>query len=445
MKKSERRRRLLALVLSALLGVLAVFMVEANVQASGLESGYQFSLHQLNSEMSQATTQGYTPEDLAPVATRLATIQAAPEPVWVGERPGYYQHQGNAVAALRTDLRQLEGTVTEETKSKVATALAGASAKIAEDRKLEVDAADLQQLQVRFEQLTQGGAAATKLTDYRSVIVEAGKLDQAAAALGQVQVAENEAIRKGAEEIKARTGGNLDAIRKAALKTLADARDDATIEGFLDLRKTFTGSDSVMKPLAKLEKYAGWLGDGDPERVAFGASALARYGGQVHEAAMKGMPAKTIVIYIQDQYLIAYDHGQQAMGTSVTTGRPSLPTDVGPMKIIYRQSPFVMRSPWPKQSPFWYPDSPVRKVMWFTETGEGLHDATWRSWFGAGSNLGDGTHGCVNLPGDRVDWVWDWAPDGTPVIVIPGTGEPQHVQLAQNSIDTPAGQVIKGA
>jgi lipoprotein-anchoring transpeptidase ErfK/SrfK len=160
---------------------------------------------------------------------------------------------------------------------------------------------------------------------------------------------------------------------------------------------------------------------------------------------MKGMPAKTIVIYIQDQHLIAYDHGQPAMSTVVTTGRPSLATDIGPMKITYRQAPFMMRSPWPKESPFWYPDSPVRKVMWFTDTGEGMHDATWRSWFGPGSNVGDGTHGCVNLPGDRVDWVWDWAPDGTPVIVIPGTGEPQHVQLAQNTIDTPAGQVIKGA
>jgi lipoprotein-anchoring transpeptidase ErfK/SrfK len=445
MKKSERRRRLFALLLSALLGALAVFMVEANVQASGLESGYGASLSQLNSEISQATNQGYTAEDLAPVTSRLATMQAVQEPVWVGDRPAYFRHQGNSVAALRTDLRQLEVAVVEDTKGKVTAALAGVAAKIAEDRKLEVDAADLQPLQARLDQLTQAGATASKLNDYRGVTVEAGKLDQAATALGQVQVAENNAIRQGAEEIKARTGGNIDTIRKAAQKTLADARDDATIEGFLDLRKTFAGSDSVTKPLAKLEKYAGWLGDGDPERVAFGASALARYGAQVHDATMKGMPAKTIVIYIQDQHLIAYDHGQQAMGTVVTTGRPSLATDVGPMKIIYRQSPFVMRSPWPKESPYWYPDSPVRKVMWFTETGEGLHDAPWRGWFGAGSNRGDGTHGCVNLPADRVDWVWDWAPDGTPVIVIPGTGEPQQAQLAQNTIDTPAGQVIKGA
>jgi lipoprotein-anchoring transpeptidase ErfK/SrfK len=445
MMKSGRLRRLLALGLAVVLGTLAVVMVEANASASGLEVGYQTSLAQLSSELSLAAAQGYTPDDLAPVSTRLAGLQAVPEPVWVGDRPGYYRQRGQAATALREDLRKLVASVAEESKNKVALNLAGAGARISQDRQLEVDQADLQPLQARLEQLTHASAAAGKITDYRSLAIDAAKLQDQAVQLGQAQLAENQAIQQGAEELKAASQGNLDALRKGALKALTDARDDATIEGFLALRNTFTGPDTVMRPLARLEKFAAKLGDGDLDKVAFAASAVARYAGQVHAATMKGMPAKTIVIYVQDQYLIAYDHGQQALGTVVTTGRPDLPTDIGPMKITYRQSPFVMRSPWPKESPFWYPDSPVRKVMWFTQTGEGLHDAPWRGWFGAGSNYGDGTHGCVNLPVDRVDWVWEWAPDGTPVIVIPGTGQPQAAQLAQNTIDTPAGQTIKGA
>jgi hypothetical protein len=60
--------------------------------------------------------------------------------------------------------------------------------------------------------------------------------------------------------------------------------------------------------------------------------------------------------------------------------------------------------------------------------GEGLHDASWRSNFGPGSDLAPtdlgngntilGTHGCVNLPLDAAQFIWNWAPIGTTVVVI---------------------------
>lgn len=445
MKRTERQRRLLSLSIAGILGFFAVVMAQANAEASGLESAYRSSIHQISLDMAQATGQGYTSDDLAPISAKLAEIQAAPEPIWVGDRPGFYRQQGLAASSLHGDLNRLEVSIGDDAKAKLGQTLSDTAAKIAQDHQLQVDDADVAPLQTRLDELNKTAAAASKITDYRSLVVEAGKVQASAAQLAQAQIDENNAIQQLADQIKAQANGNLDAIRKAAQKILRDARDDATVEGFLAMRNHFNNPATVMKPLAKMEKFVGQLGDGNLDKAAFAGAAIQRYGGQVHDAATKGMPAKTLVVYIQDQYLIAYDHGNQAMGTVVTTGRPSLPTDVGPMKIIYRQSPFVMRSPWPKTSPFWYPDSPVRKVMWFTETGEGLHDAPWRGDYGAGTNVYDGTHGCINLPGDRVDWVWDWAPDGTDVIVIPGTGETQASQLAQDSIDTPAGSVIKGA
>ncbi len=58
--------------------------------------------------------------------------------------------------------------------------------------------------------------------------------------------------------------------------------------------------------------------------------------------------------------------------------------------------------------------------------GYGLHDAWWRHRFGPGTNVsGDGpgslepagSHGCVNMPFASAQWLWNWAPIGTPVVV----------------------------
>ena len=122
----------------------------------------------------------------------------------------------------------------------------------------------------------------------------------------------------------------------------------------------------------------------------------------------------------------------------VTTGRPSLATDVGAMRITRKDSPWTMQSPWPKGSPEWYPDTPVRMVLWFTENGEGLHDASWQpdATLGPGSQNGPfASHGCVHLPLAAVTTLFHWAPIGTPVVVVPGDGAPAVTQVAQRTVD----------
>ncbi len=55
--------------------------------------------------------------------------------------------------------------------------------------------------------------------------------------------------------------------------------------------------------------------------------------------------------------------------------------------IYFKARPFTFHSPWPPDSPFYYSPTPVQFWMPF-DGGEGLHDASWRSDFGPGSNLG---------------------------------------------------------
>lgn len=141
-------------------------------------------------------------------------------------------------------------------------------------------------------------------------------------------------------------------------------------------------------------------------------------------AMSETLPDKALTISLKEQVIRAYSHGQQVFWTYVTTGRPGLETDPGSFKVYWKVSPWTMHSPWPKGSPYWYPDSKVRMVMWFNG-GAGIHDAYWRSRYGPGTQFphydptgeDNGTHGCVNVPYSNMVWLWNWTPTGTPVIV----------------------------
>jgi len=144
----------------------------------------------------------------------------------------------------------------------------------------------------------------------------------------------------------------------------------------------------------------------------------------LQDAMTQTLPDKALTISLQEQVIRAYSHGQQVFWTYVTTGRPGLETDSGNFKVYWKVSPWTMHSPWPKGSPYWYPDSKVKMVMWFNG-GAGIHDAYWRAYYGPGTEYphydpygeDNGTHGCVNVPYSNMVWLWNWTPTGTPVIV----------------------------
>jgi lipoprotein-anchoring transpeptidase ErfK/SrfK len=126
---------------------------------------------------------------------------------------------------------------------------------------------------------------------------------------------------------------------------------------------------------------------------------------------------KVIVISLSRQVLTAFQDGNAVLTTFVATGRPQLPTPPGVYRIFARYSPYKMISPWPYGSPWWYPPSWTNWAMEFIGGGYFIHDAPWRSWYGPGANLYNGTHGCVNVPYSPMATLWNWAPNGTTVVV----------------------------
>jgi len=138
---------------------------------------------------------------------------------------------------------------------------------------------------------------------------------------------------------------------------------------------------------------------------------------EMQPVAYNAGAGKLIVISLGRQVLTAYQDGKVVLTTYVATGRPQLPTPPGVYHVFARYSPYEMISPWPRSSPFYYPPSWVNWAMEFIGGGYFIHDAPWRSWYGPGSNIYNGTHGCVNVPYSPMLFLWNWTPIGTTVVV----------------------------
>lgn len=231
---------------------------------------------------------------------------------------------------------------------------------------------------------------------------------------------------------------SLAAARKPGLDAAMAGRDDATVASYLNLRTGFGTMATVDSAYERLEKDSAQLAShGSVGEVRSAVAAVQRDAAQIHGALLAGLPGQAIVVSLAAQELWGYEGGSVVVHTPVTTGHADLPTDTGPMHVIAKESPGMMSSPWPVGSPNWYPDTPVQVVLWFTTTGEGLHDAPWQpGGYGPGSENGPyATHGCVHVPLAAVRQLYAWARLGTPVVVIPGGGTSVATQLEQMTTD----------
>jgi hypothetical protein len=229
---------------------------------------------------------------------------------------------------------------------------------------------------------------------------------------------------------------------KAGNDALTNGRNDATVAAYEAKPGRFQPITELMDSYNRMEHYVARLGNADPKQVAFGAAAIQRYAGQVHDLLMQNLGPKHVVVSFEGQHVLAYEGSKVVMDTLATTGiRGAGPygTDFGPMKVLYTEHPHTMHSPWPKGSPYWYPDTVVQWTVFFTYSGESFHDASWESDYqlGPGSqyDLSTRSHGCVHIPYNLAQWMYGWATVGVPVDVVPGDGQTVAAQLAEMTTD----------
>lgn len=138
-------------------------------------------------------------------------------------------------------------------------------------------------------------------------------------------------------------------------------------------------------------------------------------------AALYGV-GKVIVVSVTQERLVALQDGVIVLDTLVTTGRPSLPTVLGTFHIFFKSSPYHMCTP-----PQWrgtnldYGCVNEKWAMEFESRCYFIHDAYWRTQYGPGSDSeSGGTHGCVNVPAQPMQWLYAGTDMGTPVITKAG-------------------------
>jgi hypothetical protein len=137
-----------------------------------------------------------------------------------------------------------------------------------------------------------------------------------------------------------------------------------------------------------------------------------------------GVNYRRIIVHLAKQSMDVYDGGALLRTTLVTTGNNLLPTPPGVWHIRAKFHPYKFISPWKKSSPYYYAPSNVEYALYFRSGGYFIHDAPWRTVYGPGTNnapgppgIYSGTHGCVNVPGDVMAWLYPWAKLGTVLVV----------------------------
>lgn len=413
-------RRLLVAALTAVLVVgLALFQQQREVSA---QQDFQAARQQVLAAQAQARALGVGDPELADLVRQDLTIAssrppAAPNVLFNQPRVDFYLNARAEELQVKDQLEARQQHILDQSKTSAVAAYTRLLTGLDEAGRIGADADLLAPLSALSDTTLQSLRTARTVGDYRrlssSLHDPLGKLSLIIAD----QKTTNAVIDQLAAQAAAQDQGNLDSARSIAQTALAQLNTDLATGNLFQMDATVVQ--------VRAQKLAIQLSTAatapDLDKVTGGLQAQ----DQVLQQAMQTvLPEKAITLSLQEQTLRAFEHGKQVFWTYVTTGRPGLETDPGHFQVYWKITPWTMHSPWPQGSPFWYPDSPVRMVMWFNG-GDGIHDASWRYYYGPGTNFphydpygaSNGTHGCVNVPYSNMVWLWNWTPTGTPVIV----------------------------
>ena len=145
-------------------------------------------------------------------------------------------------------------------------------------------------------------------------------------------------------------------------------------------------------------------------------------------SSLCGRNADLIIVSTSRQQLEAYRAGRLVLISAITTGRPELRTPHLAGEILAKYSPFVMTSPWPPGTHFYFRDVLMQYAIKFSRPDYYLHHAPQRPYFGLGTNYlhldpdgiwRTGSHGCVNMPLWSANRLYNLYGLGTPVAIIP--------------------------
>lgn len=130
--------------------------------------------------------------------------------------------------------------------------------------------------------------------------------------------------------------------------------------------------------------------------------------GFVDKSFTKKIDNTFVIIDLSEQHLWLYDEDNVLLQTDIVTGKPGSSTNIGLFKIFSKQRDrYLTGRDYKAYVNYWMP----------FDGGIGLHDASWRKNFGGNIYLKNGSHGCVNMPSDKAEELYENVSVGTKVLV----------------------------
>jgi len=120
---------------------------------------------------------------------------------------------------------------------------------------------------------------------------------------------------------------------------------------------------------------------------------------------------KEIHVNIEQQTLTAFENGSEVYKVDVITGQNGKETTAGRYSIFRKEKKYTSKT-YGSEMPY---------TMFFTADGKaihGTHMSSLRSYLHAYLTESVGSQGCVGLIDDDAKALFEWAPIGTPVVII---------------------------
>jgi len=120
---------------------------------------------------------------------------------------------------------------------------------------------------------------------------------------------------------------------------------------------------------------------------------------------------KEIRVFIEQQILVALENGEEVYSFDIVTGRDGKETTAGRYRVFRKHEKYTSKT-YGSEMPY---------TMFFTEDGKAIHGtqmATLRSYLHSYLTDSVGSQGCVGLMDDNAKALFEWAPIGTPVVVM---------------------------
>jgi lipoprotein-anchoring transpeptidase ErfK/SrfK len=121
--------------------------------------------------------------------------------------------------------------------------------------------------------------------------------------------------------------------------------------------------------------------------------------------------ARRVLISLSQQYAWAFQGDVVMWQGYVSTGLPQFATPPGSFSVLTKYKTQTMEGVLGGE---YYNVPDVPDILYFTNQGHAIHGTYWHNNFGAPMS-----HGCVNLPMEVATWMYDWAPMGMTVDIVP--------------------------